>query len=70
MSFMDKAKDMAGEHPDQARQGIDKVEDAVDAKTGGKFAGQVDKGGDMAEKGLGLGQAPQGDVPPADQPPA
>ncbi|GAB3699936.1 antitoxin [Mariniluteicoccus flavus] len=74
MSFMDKAKDLAGKNPDAARGGIDKVEDAVDARTGGQHAQHVDRAGDMAEKHLGVndpaaGQPPV-DPPPADQPPA
>lgn len=68
MGFMDKAKDMAGQHPDQARQGIDKVEDAVDAKTGGQHAEHVDKAGDLAEKQLGINQPAAGGEAPAEPP--
>lgn len=49
-----KAKDYAQEHPDQARSVIDKIEDAIDARTGGKFSGVIDKAGDFLEGKLGL----------------
>ncbi|GAB3624416.1 hypothetical protein GCM10027418_25000 [Mariniluteicoccus endophyticus] len=76
MSFMDKAKDLAGQHPDQARQGIDKVEDAVDAKTGGKYAARIEQAGDALKHQLGVDDQPAQtpaeapvsvEEPPADQ---
>ena len=47
--FVDKAKDMAGEHEDKVKDGIDKAADVVDDKTGEKFSGQVDQGADAAK---------------------
>ena len=36
--YIDKAKDYAKDNPDQTRSMIDKAEDFVDARTGGKFS--------------------------------
>ena len=44
--IVDKAKDLAADHPDQVDQGIDKAGDAVDQRTGGQHAEQVDKAQD------------------------
>lgn len=53
MGIFDKIKDAAGDNADKIdagiETGIDKVGDAVDAKTGGKFAGQVDQAQDFAK---------------------
>lgn len=59
--FVDKAKDLAGQHPDKVDQGIDKAGDAVDQRTGGQHAAQVDKAQDAARDRLGA---------PDQQPPA
>ncbi|MFB4303417.1 antitoxin [Actinomadura sp. NTSP31] len=48
MSFMDKVKEMLGQHPDQARSGVEKAGDMFDQKTGGKYADKVDKVQDKA----------------------
>ena len=53
--FVDKAKDLAGQHPDQVDQGIDKAGDAVDQRTGGQHAEQVDKAQDAARDRLAGG---------------
>jgi hypothetical protein len=37
-----KAEELIGSHGDQVKDGIEKVGDFVDDKTGGKFADQVD----------------------------
>lgn len=66
MGIFDKAQDMAEQHPDQVDQGIEKAGDAVDERTGGKHAEQVDKGQDMARERLGGGEAPaDNEAPPA-----
>lgn len=59
MSFMDtlkglvdKGKHLAGQHPDQVDQTIDKAGDIANEKTGGKYAGHVDKAQDAAKKYL------------------
>ena len=41
--IVNKAKDLAADHPDQVDQGIDKAGDAVDQRTGDKHVTQVDK---------------------------
>ena len=68
----DKAGDYAQQHPDQARSVIDKVEDAIDGATGGKYSDAIDKAGDFVEDKLGLpnnqGGEAQADQPSADQP--
>lgn len=43
MSFIDKAKDLAGKNADKVNQAIDKAGDVFDEKTGGKHARHVDK---------------------------
>ena len=48
MSFLDKAKDLAGKHTGQIKAGIDKAEDAVDKATQGKYSTQIDSAGDKA----------------------
>ncbi|OLT15334.1 hypothetical protein BJF80_10775 [Serinicoccus sp. CUA-874] len=48
MGFMDKAKDMAGQHDEKVDQGVEQAGDFVDDKTGGKHSEQVDKAQDFA----------------------
>jgi hypothetical protein len=45
----DKAKEFAGEHSDQVNEGIEKVGDAVDDKTGNRFGDQIKQGEQKAE---------------------
>ena len=52
--YVEKAKDHARDNPEQARSAIDKVEDLIDDRTGGRFSDIVDKGGDLLEEHLGL----------------
>lgn len=52
--ILGKAKQWASGHPDAVRTGLDKVEGAVNAKTGGKYADQVAKGSDAVESALGV----------------
>ncbi len=40
--FLDKAKDLAAEHGDQAVEAVDTVTDVVDEKTGGRASGLLD----------------------------
>lgn len=51
--IVNKVKDLAADHPDQVNQGIDKAGDAVDERTGGKHASQVDKAQDAVKGHLG-----------------
>jgi hypothetical protein len=48
MSFLDKAKELAGKHTEQVKAGIDKAEDALDKATKGKYSEQIDSAGDKA----------------------
>src|SRR6478672_2470143 len=63
--WMDKFKDYVKGNPEQAGSAIEKVEDLIDQRTGGKYADKVDQGGDVLRDKLGL--PPQADQP-ADQP--
>ena len=51
--IVNKAKDLAADHPDQVDQGIDKAGDAVDARTGGTHVSQVDKAQEAVKGRLG-----------------
>ena len=53
--FMDKAKDFADQHDKQVDQGIEKAGDQADQRTGGRYAAQVDKGVDEAQRRTGQG---------------
>ncbi len=46
--FTDKAKDLAADHKDKVKEGIDKAGDTVDEKTGNKYSEQIDKGEETA----------------------
>ncbi|RFU37028.1 antitoxin [Actinomadura logoneensis] len=50
MSLMDKVKEMFGQHPDQAKSGVDKAGDMFDQRTGGKYADKVDKAQERADQ--------------------
>ena len=52
--FMDKMKDFVKGNPEQAASAIDKVEEMVDQRTGGKYTEQIDKGSDTLREQLGL----------------
>ncbi len=53
MGIFDDLKDAADKHEDQVEQGIDKVGDLIDEKTGGKFADQVDQAQDFLKGHIG-----------------
>ncbi|APT91537.1 hypothetical protein CSPHI_11825 [Corynebacterium sphenisci DSM 44792] len=57
MGFLDKAKQFASENPDKVKQGLDKAADAVNERTGGKYADKIDKATEVASDKLG-GEAP------------
>ena len=67
---LNKAKDYARDNPEHARSAIDKVEDIIDQRTGGKYSSQVDKAGDWIEGKLGLPSNTNNPEPaePADKP--
>jgi hypothetical protein len=48
----DKARDALEGHEDQVTDGLDKVGDLVDDKTGNKYGDQIDKGVDLVQDGL------------------
>lgn len=52
--LIDKAKDLARSNPDKIRTGVDKVEEIVNRKTGGKYTDQIAKGAAAAENALGV----------------
>ncbi|MCW0213371.1 MAG: antitoxin [Pseudonocardia sp.] len=69
MGFMDKAKEMLGQHDDKVDQGLDKVGEKVTEKYG--HGDQVDKGVDFLQERTGEGDttaappaAPEGEQPP------
>lgn len=51
--LIDKAKQLAGKHPDQVNKGVSKAEQVASEKTGGKYDSQIQEGGDRAEGYLG-----------------
>lgn len=63
MGIFDKAKDVLNQHPDKVDQGLDRVADIADQRTGGKHAEQIDKGVDVARDKLD--DVLRKDTPPA-----
>ena len=59
MSFMDEAKDFADKHDKQVDEGIEKVGEQVDKRTGDKYDSQVDKGVNAAQEHTGGGDTQQ-----------
>jgi len=51
---VDKAKDLAEDHPDQVSDGLEKAQGLINEKTDGKFEDQLDGGVDKAKDALGL----------------
>jgi hypothetical protein len=54
--LMNKAKELAGKHPDQVDKGVQKGEDLAEKKVGSNYDSQIKKGGDMAEGALGVNE--------------
>ncbi len=52
--LFDKVKDFLKGHPEQAGQGLDRAEQLIDERTGGKYSEQVARGGDMVRQQLGV----------------
>lgn len=67
MGLFDKVKNFASKNPDKVGQGVDKVGDMIDERTGGKHADKIDKAQDMARERLTGDQArpEDGQQPPA-----
>jgi hypothetical protein len=51
--LIEKAKDLAGKHPDQVRNGVEKAEELAEKKLGKQFGGQVEQAGNLIEGFLG-----------------
>ncbi len=49
MGLFDKARELAGQNADKVADAIEKAAGAVDEKTGGKYADQIDKGAEAAK---------------------
>ena len=47
-----KAEELAKEHPDQVKQGVEKAGQVADEKTGGQHSDQIDKAEQAAEDRL------------------
>ena len=47
-----KAEELAQEHPDQVKQGLEKAGQVADEKTGGQYTDQIDKAEQAAEQRL------------------
>ena len=52
MGVFDSISDAAKDHEAKIEEGIEKIGDFIDEKTGGKFADQVDNVQDLANEGL------------------
>ena len=52
--WIHKAKDFIKGHPEQAEQGLDKAEEMINQRTGGKYADKIDRGADAVREQLGL----------------
>ena len=61
--WIQKAKDFIKGNPEQAGQGLDKAEELINERTGGKYADKIDQGTDKLREGLGL--PPEADTVPA-----
>lgn len=47
------AQNLAGQHSQQVGEGIDKIKEFADEKTGNKYSDQLDKAAERAKQGLG-----------------
>jgi hypothetical protein len=65
--WIQKAKDFVKGHPEQAQQGLDKAEELINERTGGKYADKIDQGSDKLKDTLGLPPDADADgtIPPA-----
>jgi hypothetical protein len=54
--LFEKAKDLAGEHPDQVHSGVEKAEEFAKKKLGDQFGDQIEQGGNALEGFLGVHQ--------------
>lgn len=63
MGIFDKAKDVLSQHSDKVDQGIDKVADLADRRTGNQQSENIDRGAQVAKDKLG--EVLRRDDPPA-----
>lgn len=54
--LIEKAKDLAGKHPDQVHKGVEKAEEIAEKKLGGQFDDQIEQAGNLVEGFLGSHQ--------------
>lgn len=47
--WVQEGEQLAKEHPDQVKEGIEKVEQVLEGQTGGRFDSQIEQAGDKAE---------------------
>lgn len=52
MGILDKVKGLVGKHEDKAKEGVDKVADVVDDKTGGKHTEKIEDAADKAKDAI------------------
>jgi len=57
MGLIEKISAAVGGHEDQVKDGIDKLGDLIDDKTGGQYAGQVDQAQDFLKTQVGSSNA-------------
>ena len=55
MGFLDKAKDLLGQHDDKVDDAIEKAGDVVDDKTADKYDGHVGQAQDFLQEKTGEG---------------
>jgi hypothetical protein len=51
--FLKKAKDLADRHDVQVDQGLERLGDMIDDRTGGRFSDKIDRGVDEAQERTG-----------------
>ncbi|GGC53880.1 antitoxin [Hoyosella rhizosphaerae] len=65
--MMNKAKGLAQKSPDKVRAAVDKAEDTIDQKTGGKYGDQIRQGGSVVQDKLGVTEQKNSDTGEADK---
>jgi hypothetical protein len=70
MGFMDKAKNLLGQHGDKVDKALDKAGEAAKSRFAGHES-QIDQGVDRLKKMKGTGDSaqPPSEAPPSQQPP-
>lgn len=63
--LVEQAQELGAAHQDQVTQGVDKAEDLIDERTGGKYTSAIDGAGKRAEDFL---DGPGGPKPADTQP--